>query len=63
MQNSSLTQAVVTSGASFTPADVAQATLTAAQLTPIHSDMRKSVGTALHGDGTEADKFRSVLVP
>lgn len=44
-------------------ADTASATLAAAQVTPIHSDTRKTVGTALHGDGSEADKFRSVLVP
>ena len=36
--------------------------LTAAQSTPIHADMRKTVGTTLKGDGTEADKFRSALV-
>lgn len=40
----------------------AAAVLAAAQVTPIHSDMRKTVGTTLKGDGTEADKFRSVLV-
>lgn len=38
-------------------------TLAAAQTTPIHADMRKTVGTELHGDGTETDKFRSILVP
>jgi len=38
-------------------------TLAAAQATPIHADMRKTVGTELHGDGTETDKFRSILVP
>lgn len=42
---------------------VPAATLAAAQVTPIHADMRKTNGTALQGDGTEADKFRSVLVP
>ena len=40
MQNSSLTQAITTSGASFTPADVAQATLAAAQIAPIHSEAK-----------------------
>ncbi len=46
-----------------TPEDVADAVLAAAQLAPIHADVRKSVGTSLHGDGSEANKFRSVLVP
>lgn len=46
-----------------TPATVAAAVLSAAQSTPIYADMRKTVGTALQGDGTELDKFRSVLVP
>lgn len=46
-----------------TPADVADAIIAAAQVTPIHADMRKTVGTALHGDGSDGDKFRSVLVP
>lgn len=46
-----------------TPADVADAVLAAAQVTPIHADVRKTVGTALKGDGTEINKFRSELVP
>jgi hypothetical protein len=46
-----------------TPEDVADAVIAAAQLAPIHADVRKSVGTSLHGDGSEANKFRSVLVP
>lgn len=49
-------------GSGPTAADIAAAVLAAAQATPIHSDMRKSVGTLLKGDGTEADKFRSTLV-
>jgi hypothetical protein len=43
--------------------DLVIAMMAAAQATPIHADMRKTVGTALKGDGTEGDKFRSVLVP
>jgi len=39
------------------------AVLSAAQAAPIHADMRNTVGTPLQGDGTEADKFRSTLVP
>jgi hypothetical protein len=44
-------------------ADIAAATLAAAQVTPIHSDMRKAVGIDYHGDGSEGDKLRSVMVP
>lgn len=42
---------------------LAAAVLAAAQAAPIHADMRKTNGTALQGDGTESDKFRSELVP
>jgi len=48
----------VPSAATNTSAIFAQA-----QVTPIHSDMRKAVGTSLKGDGTDSDKIRSVLVP
>lgn len=34
-----------------------------AQITPIHSDMRKAVGQLYHGDGSEGNKLRSTLVP
>lgn len=42
--------------------DIAAAILAAAQITPIHADMKKTNGQAIIGDGTEADKFRSHLV-
>lgn len=42
---------------------LAAAVLAAAQITPIHSDFRKAVGVAYHGDGSEGDKLRSTLVP
>jgi hypothetical protein len=57
---------VVTTGSSVvegTPETVAAAVLSAAQANPINANMVETVGTALQGDGTEADKFRSVLVP
>lgn len=37
--------------------------LAAAQAAPIHADLRKAVGVEYHGDGSEANKLRSVLVP
>jgi hypothetical protein len=46
-----------------TAAEIAAAILAAAQITPIHSDMRKAVGQAYHGDGSEGNKLRSTLVP
>jgi len=45
------------------PAEVATEVLAQAQVTPIHADMRKTMGTALKGDGTVPNKFRSTLVP
>ena len=42
---------------------IAAAILAAAQITPIHSDLRKAVGQLYHGDGSEGDKLRSTLVP
>ena len=50
-------------GSGPSAADVAQATLAAARETPIHSEMRRTNGQAIIGDGTEANKFRSHLVP
>lgn len=47
----------------ITPEQIAAAILAAAQITPIHSDMRKAVGQLYHGDGSEANKLRSTLVP
>jgi hypothetical protein len=41
----------------------AAAILVAAQTTPIHANMVETVSTELQGDGTEYNKFRSVLVP
>lgn len=46
-----------------TAAAVSAQILADAATTPIHADMRRTVGTGLQGDGTDADKFRSVLVP
>ena len=42
--------------------DVAAAVLSAAQITPIHSEMRRTNGQDIIGDGTEGNKFRSSLV-
>lgn len=50
-------------GSGATPEDIAAAILAAAQITPIYSDMRKTNGQTLVGDGTESNKFRSSLVP
>jgi hypothetical protein len=41
----------------------AAAILVAAQAAPIHANMIETVSTELQGDGTESNKFRSVLVP
>lgn len=41
---------------------IAAAILAAAQITPIHADMRKTNGQNIIGDGTEGNKFRSHLV-
>lgn len=43
-------------------AEIAAAILAAAQVTPIHTDMRKTNGQTIIGDGTEGNKFRSHLV-
>lgn len=37
--------------------DIAAATLAAAQVTPIHADVRQVIGTAVTGSGTEADPW------
>ena len=50
-------------GSGPTAAEIAAAVLAAAQLTPIHSDLRKAIGQAYHGDGSEGNKLRSTLVP
>lgn len=56
-------QGISTSGSTGpTAADIAAAILAAAQITPIYSDMRKTNGQTVIGDGTEGDKFRSSLV-
>ncbi len=41
---------------------IAAAILAAAQITPIHADMRKTNNQTIIGDGTEGNKFRSHLV-
>jgi hypothetical protein len=57
-------QGIATGGGTGpTAAEIAAEILAAAQITPIHADMRKTVGQALHGNGSEGDKFRSTLVP
>jgi hypothetical protein len=50
-------------GNEYSLEQIAAAILAAAQTTPIHADMRKTNNVAIHGDGSEGDKFRSVLVP
>lgn len=53
-------QGISTSGSSGpSAAEIAAAILAAAQITPIHSDMRKTNGHTIIGNGTESDKFRS----
>ena len=53
-----------TSGAAApTASENAAAVLAQAQVTPIHSDMRRTNSQTIIGNGTEADKFRSHLVP
>lgn len=53
-------QGISTSGSTGpSAAEIAAAILAAAQITPIHSDMRKTNGHGIIGDGTEGDKFRS----
>lgn len=44
-------------------ANVADDVLAAAVLAPIHANMKETNDEALIGDGSEADKFRSHLVP
>ena len=53
-----------TSGGSSGPTaeSIAAAILAAAQITPIHADMKKTNGQTIIGTGVEADKFRSHLV-
>jgi hypothetical protein len=56
-------QGISTSGSSGpTASEIAAAILAAAQITPIHSDTRKTNGQTIIGTGVEADKFRSHLV-
>lgn len=43
-------------------AEIAAAILAAAQVTPMHTDMRKTNGQTIIGDGTDGNKFRSHLV-
>lgn len=58
---------VATGGNEYTLTQISDATRNSifaqAQLTPIHSDMRKAVGQTYHGDGSEGNKLRSTLVP
>ena len=49
--------AAVTSYLDGAITDVPAATLTAAQATPIHSDLRKVTGTSVTGSGTEIDPW------
>lgn len=56
-------QGISTSGSTGpTASEIAAAILAAAQITPIHSDMKMTNGQAIIGDGTEGNKFRSSLV-
>lgn len=63
MSTSSATQAIATSGSTFTPSEMATAILAAAQTTPIHSDTKKWAGQDVKGTGTAEDQFRSTLIP
>ena len=47
----------------LTVEQIAAAILAAAQVAPIHADMRKTNNEPIVGDGTEGNKFRSHLVP
>lgn len=49
-------------GSGPSAAEIAAAILAAAQVTPMHTDMRKTNGQTIIGDGTEGNKFRSHLV-
>lgn len=44
-------------------ADIAAAILAAAQVTPIHSNMKQTNDEDLIGTGVPGDRFRSHLVP
>lgn len=58
-----LAMGISTSGSTAPTAEQnAAAVLAAAQAAPIHADVRKQNATAIKGDGTPADKFRSTLV-
>lgn len=58
-----LAQGISTGGGSGpSAADIAAAILAAALITPIHADMRQQNGVGVKGDGTPANKFRSVNV-
>ena len=48
-------------GSGPSAAAIAAELLAAAQLAPIHADMRETNGVQIVGDGTTGDKFRSVL--
>ncbi len=62
-QTQSAAYAVTSIGAGgATPTDIADAVLAAAQVAPIHADMRKTNGQTIIGDGTTGNKFRSHLV-
>lgn len=53
----------LTAGSAPSADDVAAAVLAAAQVDPIHANMVETAGTELQGDGTEGNKFRSILAP
>jgi hypothetical protein len=56
-------QGISTSGSTGpTASEIAAAILAAAQITPIHSNMKKTNDQTIIGDGTESNKFRSSLV-
>jgi hypothetical protein len=48
----------LTEGAAPTPEDIAAAILSAAQVTPIHSDTKLMNGSTVYGDGTTGNKWR-----
>jgi hypothetical protein len=56
---SQMTQGIVTSGSTGpSAADIVAAILAAAQVTPIHSDVRRMNDAQVIGSGTSADKWR-----
>ena len=58
-----VSRTLTSGGGGATPEQIAAAILAAAQVTPIHSNMKQTNDEEIIGDGTEGNKFRSSLVP